>query len=523
VGLPLPAGVLRGGRLVCVNPAMVELMGVTEEALRALSREELFARLTPEEKSWLEPRYEARTRGETPEAPLWVRLRVAGGQERTFHLRFGPGLAPDEQLLVMQDAEGEAAVRRLTEALVAAAGEMMRCRDETAVMELAVEAIYRQGFYCSVMPLDGDCLIHGPMRQDAAALAMAERIYGRPVPEVRFPRASVPHMDEVLTRRKAAYHEDVHRMLEHLHAPEMAAVLKQMFPNSRAVDAPIFVRGEPFGVLAVQGNDALTPAAASALELFARLLGGALENVRHHREAEARLRELSRLQSELVAQERLNVLGEAAGVVAHEVRNPLGAMLNAVAVLKREGKLGPAGTYAVEMLEEESTRLEDMVRDLLDVVRPFEPRLRALHLGELARRVLGLVQARATLAGVRFELTEPEDLPLLQGDETLLQLALSNLMRNALHASPQGGVVRVKLSSRAEGLSLVVEDEGPGIAAGTDAKRAFEPFFTVRATGAGLGLTVVRRVALAHGGAVQADNRPGRGARFELVLPLTGT
>jgi len=207
-------------------------------------------------------------------------------------------------------------------------------------------------------------------------------------------------------------------------------------------------------------------------------------------------------------------------VVAHEVRNPLGAMLNAVAVLKREGKLGPAGAYAVEMLEEESTRLEDIVRDLLDVVRPFEPRPRPLHLGELARRVLGLVQARATASGVRFELTEPEELPLLQGDEALLQLALSNLLRNALHASPQGGVVRVGLTQRPEGLSLVVEDEGPGIAAGTDATRAFEPFFTVRATGAGLGLTVVRRVALAHGGAVHAGNRPGRGARFELLLPL---
>ncbi|MGD6643566.1 histidine kinase dimerization/phospho-acceptor domain-containing protein, partial [Xanthomonas citri pv. citri] len=127
----------------------------------------------------------------------------------------------------------------------------------------------------------------------------------------------------------------------------------------------------------------LTPANAGALELFAQLIGGALENVRHHRAAEARLAEVSRLQNELIASERLTALGEAAGVVAHEVRNPLGAILNTVAVLKREPRLGPAGASAVEMLEEEAIRLEDIVRDLLDAVRPLEPRPRPVSLGEM--------------------------------------------------------------------------------------------------------------------------------------------
>lgn len=520
-GLPLPACILREGRFVSVNPAMVQLLGVAEEVLRSLSMPEFIARFAPEERAWLEPLYRARSRGDSPpEAPVWMRLRVAGGRERTLHLRFGPGQAPDEKLMVFQDTEGEDAVRRLSGALVAAAGDMLRCRDERAVLETAVEAIHQQGFYVAVLLLEGDTLVHGPLRQNAEALAAGEQLYGQPISEVRFARASLPHLEQVLVQRKAAFHHDIHLMLEHFHAPEVAALLKRAFPNSRGLDAPIFVEGEPFGALCVQGQASLTPASAATLELFARMVGSALENVRHHRGAAARLKELSRLQGELVAQERLSVLGEAAGVVAHEVRNPLGAILNSVAVLKREGKLGPAGSLAVEMLDEEATRLEDIVRDLLDVVRPFEPRPRPQHLGELTRRALMLVQPRATATHVRFELTEPEDLPLLQADEALLQLALSNLLRNALHASPSGGVVRVTLSRVVESLSLMVEDEGAGMAAGVDAQRAFEPFFTVRASGAGLGLAVVRRVVLAHGGSVHASNRPGRGARFEMVLPL---
>ena len=212
------------------------------------------------------------------------------------------------------------------------------------------------------------------------------------------------------------------------------------------------------------------------------------------------------------------MLGEAAGVVAHEVRNPLGAILNAVAVLKRD-KLGTVGTSAVEMLEEEATRLDAIVRDLLDVVRPLEPRPRPLHLGELARRTVELFQERRQLGEVRVSLEEQPELPTLSADETLLQMALENLVRNAVQASPPTGLVAVTVASIPEGLLLTVEDEGPGVSE-ADAPRIFEPFFTTRATGTGLGLAVVRRVVLAHGGSVSVGQRPGGGARFELRLPL---
>ncbi|HEX8819987.1 MAG TPA: ATP-binding protein [Archangium sp.] len=516
-GLPVPALVVRGEHVIHANPALLTLLGIGLEEVRSVQMLELLTRFSPADRSWLEPMHASRMRGEDLTDTLWLRVRVAGGQERTFCLRQGTGPRTGDSLWVLLDAEGEASVRRLTEALAVASGEMMRCRDEQSVLETAVEAIHRQGFYVSVMLMEGDVLVHGPIRQDPAALATAELLYGCPIHEVRFPRASLPHLEEVFTRRKAAFHQNLLLSLERFHTPEVLEMLKRMNPSPRALDAPIYVEEQPHGLLSVQG-EALTPVSAATLELFARQVGGALENVRHHRLAAARLAELSRLQAELVAQERLTVLGEAAGVVAHEVRNPLGSILNAVAVLKRD-KLSPIGTSAVQMLEEEATRLDAMVRDLLDVVRPLEPRPRPLHPGELARRTLELFHERRQLGEVRLTLEEEPGLPTLSADETLLQMALENLVRNAVQASPATGRVHVTVARAAEGLLLVVEDEGPGVSS-ADAPRIFEPFFTTRATGTGLGLAVVRRVVVAHGGTVSVGERPGGGARFELRLPL---
>jgi two-component system sensor histidine kinase HydH len=420
---------------------------------------------------------------------------------------------------VVLDAEVEAGMRRLTEALAQAAGELVRCRDEPAVLETAVEAIHQQGFDVAVLVLEGESLVFGPTRQQPETVAAVEQLSGRPLAEIRFPLSDVPHLEQLITRRQAAFHQDIFLELERSHGPEVVAALRRAFASVRVLEAPLFVEGAPYGVLTVQG-EALTPASAATLELFARQIGGALENARHHRLAASRLEELTRLQAELVAQERLNVLGEAAGVVAHEVRNPLGAILNVVAVLKRE-KLGPIGSNSVEMLEEEATRLEAMVRDLLDVVRPLEPRPRPLQLGELVQHTLALFHGRQQLGGVRLELEEEPGLPPLSADETLLQLALENLVRNAVQASPPGGTVRVAVGRAPEGVLLTVEDEGPGVSP-ADAARIFEPFFTKRGTGTGLGLAVVRRVVLAHGGTVSVGPRPGGGGtRFELRLPLS--
>ncbi|WP_163870103.1 ATP-binding protein [Myxococcus eversor] len=522
-GLPTPASVVRGDQVVTANAAMVALMGISLDELRATPVSALIARVVPVESGWVEALHEAVTRdGNRPERPLWMRIRGEDGREHTVTVTYSPGAVPDETVVLMHDAAGVDTTRRLTEALAAAAKDMLRARDEHEVLETAIEAVHRQGFYSAILLVEGNTFRHGPMRQQPAIVALAERTYGMPLSEVRLPLSTLPHLAEVLARRKAAFHQDALGAAHRVHTSEVFEDIERAYPPGiRALDAPIFVEGQPFGILTAQGLD-LTPASAGTLELFAQLLGAALENVRHHHMAAERLGEVTRLQEELVAQERLTVLGEAAGVVAHEVRNPLGAILNAVAVLRREAHLGPTGQAAVGMLEEEAIRLEDIVRDLLDVVRPLEPRPRPVHLGELVRRALGQLHGPPDAPTLRFTVDEAPDTPEIMGDETLLQLAATHLVRNAVQASPPGGRVRLNVEPVEGGVRLVVEDEGPGIP-DVDPRRVFEPFFLTRANGRGLGLAIVKRVVLAHGGQVRARGREKRGARFEVVLPLEPT
>jgi two-component system, NtrC family, sensor histidine kinase HydH len=503
-GIQSPVLVVRGEHILHANPALLTLLGRRLEEVRGAPLSRVLTRC------------EAEAFGPLP-GELWVRMNTKEARERTYRVSRGEGLRPSDTVWMLLDAEGEESTRRLTESLAQTAEALVRCRDEPTVLKVTVEALRQRDFYVMVMVREERCIRFGPHAQAPALVAACERVYGRAFTDIRVPLTALPHIEELWLRRRSTFTPHFQRLFDHVPASEPLSRVAETVGALRALDAPIFVEGEPYGALCVQSRT-LTPTSAATLELFARHVGGALENVRHHRRAEERLVELSRLQSELLAQERLTVLGEAAGVVAHEVRNPLGAILNAAAVLKRE-KLGPVGRSAVEMLEEEATRLDLMVRDLLDVVRPLEPRPRPLHPGELVRRTLEALRQRRQLGTLQVSLHEASELPSLQGDEFLLQLALENLLRNAVQVCPPHSRVQVSVEPDPQGVLLCVEDEGPGIAP-ADAQRVFEPFFTTRATGTGLGLAVVRRVVQAHGGAVSVGPRPGGGARFELRLPL---
>ncbi|MDC0710028.1 ATP-binding protein [Stigmatella sp. ncwal1] len=516
-GLPIPVAILRLDRVAYANPALTALLGMSLEALSQLSMSDLLSRFVPRDQAWLEPRHRAKARHlQASPTDLWLHVRGVGGKERTFHLRVHGGPGPGEQTVVLVDAQGEDTAHQLIGALVIAASEMMVCQDEQEVLERALDAIAAQGFFASIMHAKQDTFVYGPVRHDPEAVALIERLTGKPLSDISYPRASTPFLESLFHQRKATFHPDLNALMRRFFQAELAEFHERKHPGLKSLDVPLFVESQPYGVLSVKGRS-LTLTSTATLELFAQLMSGALENVRHHQRARERLAEVTRLQNELVAHERLTVLGEAAGVVAHEVRNPLGAILNATALLKREERLSAVGHSAVSMLEEEAIRLEDIVRDLLDVVRPFELRPRLVHLGDLARHTVTLLEpvAEATQAHVSVE--EEAELPPLHADETLMQLALSNLVRYALRSSPPGGTVRMVLARAGEGFSIAIEDQGASLTH-TDTQRFFEPFFTSRNNGAGLGLAVVRRVVLAHGGEIKAGERAGGGARFEILL-----
>ncbi|HEY3447764.1 MAG TPA: ATP-binding protein [Myxococcales bacterium] len=230
---------------------------------------------------------------------------------------------------------------------------------------------------------------------------------------------------------------------------------------------------------------------------------------------------LEQAQAELVKQARLATLGELAAVVAHEVRNPLAVVFNAVATLKRHPAAGDGKCREmVEIIGSEADRLNRMVSALLELARPPQASFGPTN---VERMVTAAIEAGRAIgdASAQVSLELPRPVPESCLDEHLLRQALGNLVCNALQAPGRKGpvTVRVDVDEAATVLRFAVIDDGAGVPADI-AERIFAPFFTTRATGTGLGLTVALRVAEAHRGTVALSTTPGGGATFTLEIPF---
>jgi signal transduction histidine kinase len=234
--------------------------------------------------------------------------------------------------------------------------------------------------------------------------------------------------------------------------------------------------------------------------------------------------ELARAQAQLVQRERLAALGELAAVVAHEVRNPLGAIFNSLSSLRRTLTLTGDSAVLFAIIEEESARLNRTVADLLNYVRPLEPERRAEDLLDLTRDCLrqGMRTARAGSEPIESEVLAIDDIDPFPTDPVLLRIALSNLVTNAVQAMPDGGHLKITIEKTKhrgdDAVAITVIDTGKGIPQDV-LERVFEPFFTTRASGTGLGLAVVRRIVEAHEGLVTAKSDSRNGTAFTLLLP----
>jgi len=219
-----------------------------------------------------------------------------------------------------------------------------------------------------------------------------------------------------------------------------------------------------------------------------------------------------------LALERLAALGEMAAVLAHEIRNPLGAIKGLAQVLDERAPVTSPDRELTETIVRETVRLERLVADLLAYARPRPPERRAVNLAALARQAADLMAGEAGAAGVRIVVETPAQSAVAWGDAGQVAQLLTNLLLNAVQAMPGGGTVRVTVGAEGPAVRVTVADEGPGIPP-QDAARLFEPFYTTRPKGTGLGLAICRRIAQAHGGGITLESHGGRGARLRVDLP----
>lgn len=255
---------------------------------------------------------------------------------------------------------------------------------------------------------------------------------------------------------------------------------------------------------------------------FGYLLGLTTEARRREqaaaRQAEERLRELARTRARLAQAEKLASLGELASAVSHELRNPL-AILRAMTQNLEEATLdGDARSTCREMLEE-IDRLSGVTSRLMDFARPVTLQPHRVALAELVERTRLLADELLRQRAIHFEVRGGPLDAELDADPDLLCQVLLGLLDNAAAHSPSSAAV--ELSWRLvddDAVDLEMADRGPGVPAELR-QRIFEPFFTQRADGHGLGLAVARQIVEAHGGRIEALERSGGGAIFRVRLP----
>jgi two-component system sensor histidine kinase HydH len=227
----------------------------------------------------------------------------------------------------------------------------------------------------------------------------------------------------------------------------------------------------------------------------------------------------------LAAQEKQLLLSRLLSRLAHEIRNPLSSLDVHVQLLEEDLRaaapdLRERTASRFEILHGELHRLENLVQQFVSLAGPSALHLQPVDIGRTLRHVCELLRPEADARGIRLTQRAAPELAPIQADPAQLTQALVNLVINALQALEGPGRVELEATSDPVGQELVVavRDTGAGVPAGRRSA-IFEPYFTTKPEGSGLGLWIVQQIATAHGGAVSVEDAPGGGAVFRLRLP----
>ena len=232
------------------------------------------------------------------------------------------------------------------------------------------------------------------------------------------------------------------------------------------------------------------------------------------------LTEIRKLEFALEKSRRLAALGELAASLAHEIRNPLGALSGAFQIFSANPEMSEEDRSLLDIISREIRRLEYLVNDMLDYARPKKPEQGMVNLSGLIREILRtfLLDDDAAERDVTADVEEEIVLPLDSGQ---IKQLLLNLLQNAVHATEPGERIELRASVRDGAAHVEIRDQGAGIAP-EHLKRIFDPFFSTRERGLGLGLALCRRIVEEHRGTLDAANESGGGALFHITLPLGG-
>lgn len=235
---------------------------------------------------------------------------------------------------------------------------------------------------------------------------------------------------------------------------------------------------------------------------------------------EKRTKERLKLEERLNRAEKLSSIGEMTAGISHEIRNPLGIIKSSADLLKKKmSKLDPSNSIP-DIIIEESNRLNNIITDFLNFARPKELNLTTCHINNIIDKNLSFLALQTKKNNLVIEKICEENVPQMTADSDMLYQAFLNIFINAMQAMPKGGNIFVQIKYKNNRIKVIVEDEGEGIADDVK-KKIWDPFFTTKEQGTGLGLGIVKNIIEAHGGTIKLNNRSDGGAKATVGLPIS--
>ena len=363
-----------------------------------------------------------------------------------------------------------------------------------------------------------------------AYLADADQTHLRPIAGYHVPRekrdgfltAPIPlegHrlLQEAWRAGEARYSTDV------ANDPRVNRETVARFPHRSMLFVPMIVKGVPIGglfLLWFVRQRQFSPEEVRLVEGISRQAALGIENARLYEGVKRHLHELQQTQAQLIQSAKLAAIGELAANVAHEINNPLTAVLGFASYLSEQVGPGQPMREELDLIQEEASRARDIVRDLLDFSRQHEFSAEPTDLNTVVRQTLAMVRRQRAVDNVTFAEHYALELPLVEMDVSRLKQVFINIVNNALYAMSDVGILTVRTAASDGQVRVEFGDTGSGIAP-EHLDRIFDPFFTTKpdVSGTGLGLSVSLGIVQSHGGTIEARSEVGKGSTFTIKLP----
>ena len=234
---------------------------------------------------------------------------------------------------------------------------------------------------------------------------------------------------------------------------------------------------------------------------------------------EKRAEERLALKEQLSRAERLSSLGEMAAKISHEIRNPLGIIKSSTALLKKKMVAVDPSNTIPDVIVEETERLNNIITDFFNYAKPRNPNVIPCRVEEVIDKNLTFLAPQIDGQGYRIQTRYGNNLPEIVADTAMLYQAFLNILINAMQAMPDGGDVKIEVDSTDKSVQITFLDNGAGIPHDV-LEKIWEPFFTTKDFGTGLGLGIVKNIVESHGGNIQMGNRPEGGASVLIEFPV---